>query len=213
MEKQTEGLQVEEQQNVDHTESQEFSNSDWKAHPLTQKLTSELSQLKAAQAEIAEREKKQAREAEIKKATEKEQFSEAVKVYEKQIEEMESKYKKDLLHRDLGFKLALAGFQNDKFIKGAIADYDSDKFENPSAYVDALLSDESNKPFLANAQAVPGVPGAPGKPSVSGSGPMTREKIKAMQKSDDPKERAAVRKYLTEYFEKHGALPASLREG
>lgn len=213
MDKQTEGLLVEEQQTVEHTESQDFSNSEWKAHPLTQKLTSELSQLRAAQAEIAEREKKAAREAEIKKATEKEQFSEAIKMYEKQIDEMQSQYKKDLLHRDLGFELAKAGFQNDKFIKGAIADFDSEKFETPSAYVEALLSDETNKPFLANAQAVPGIPGAPGKPTVSGAGPMTRDKIRAMQNSDDPKDRAAVRKYLTDYFEKHGVLPASLREG
>ena len=205
MDDQNNGNQTEGKPTENNADEGGFSNADWKAHPLTNKLTAELNQYREReQKRIAEQEKAQ-KEAEIKNLADKERFDEAVKLYENRVAEMETAHKAELLKRDLGFELAKAGFNNDTFIKGAISSFDSEKFETPTAYVDALKSDENNKMFLSAFSK--SLPPEPGKPGLSGNAPLSKEKIRAMQQSSNKEDRDKVRQYLKDYFARNNKLP------
>ena len=189
---------------IQEPQEPELSNSDVKKHPLFQKLTEQLGQFQREAAERAAAEEKAAREHEMKKAEEEQRWQDALRMREQELEETKAKYEKDMRDRDLAFELSRAGFNNDVFIKGAMASYNPDA-GSIGEYVQNLANDEANKVFLGNQQAPRANP--PSTPSVTG-GSFTTEQLRAMRDSDDPEVRAKRRAYLKSLYKAGKPLPS-----
>jgi hypothetical protein len=207
MENETGTEQNTEQGNEQSSEKQ--SNNDWKNDSRTLSITSQLAKYQKAEADRKEAEANAQKQAEMEKAKAEGRWKDAEKMHAEALKSLEEQFAAKILERDLGLEMAKAGFSNKKFVKGAISDYNPEEHTSPEDYVKALMADEENKPFLSTGK--PNVPAAPGKPGFGGGEPMNKEKYRAMQKSDDPKERAAAQKYVADYFDKHNALPDWLK--
>lgn len=192
------------QETTEETEQPTISNSDVKNHELFLKVTEELSQLRREKQEQAEAKEKAEREAAVKKAEEEQNWKALVEMREKELDQVKAQHNQQLLTMSLRAELARAGFNNDVFLRGAIAAYDGDA-DDVSDYVASLVADEGNKPFMASAQT-PSAPTAPSTPTVTG-GIVNKAKVVAMEKSSDPAERAKAREYLEDLIKRGEKLP------
>lgn len=184
------------------TEDNQPTNRDIKESELFRKLASENAEMKRAQEEREEADKKAQSEAEIKAMEDKGQFEEALKLRDAEIERLKETHSKEILNRDLTTELLKAGFNNDTFLAGAVAGFDSNG--NIAEYVKSLVGNETNKPFLGGTKAALTPPGTP---SVGGSAsPMAASQIKELQNGslDD---RAKARDYLKKYYAQNGKMP------
>jgi hypothetical protein len=175
-------------------------NKTWNDDPKTFKLKSELSKLRKEKEDAKAANVKAKRDAELKKAVDEERFSDAQAQLEKEKEDLETKHKKELQTRDLQVALMGNKFEDKYFIKSVTDEYNPESHGSIDDYVKGLASDEANKRYMAQdgKQTGPVIP--PGKLPAGGS--MTgvnAAQIKAMQKSNDPKQRAEARRFLKEY--------------
>ena len=196
---------------ADTTEAEatpQISNAEIKAHPLFSKLTSELAELRRADAERKAAEEQAKKEAELKKAEAEGRYQDALKQRESELEALRAAHSKELLDRDLTTEMLKAGFGNEIFLRGAVSAYDADKW-TVSEYVASLAGDDANKAFLASSGGAgrASLP-EPGKPPVNGSKQhISAEQLKAMEASSSLEERQKAREDLRAYRLEHGKYP------
>ena len=171
-----------------------ISNNDVKGHPLFKKLTQELSSERKINSEISERlailEKAES-EREAKKLETKKKYDEAL---EKRIEqaqkEAREKWEAEQSVKDkiaeARLQLVKAGFKNEKFVKGALADFDPSK-TSAEEFAKSILDDESNKPFLDAGKGSGHTPDPHPTPR-SGSKLLTPAEIQTLRESGDAKD-------------------------
>lgn len=182
-------------------------NSDVKNHPLFKKITAQLADYQKS--ETAAKEAKDVAEKEeiLRKAAESGKFEDAEKMYKEQIERMKISHSSEIQERDLQSSLAVAGFDNKMFIRGAVAGFDSTK-TSIEDYVAELKSDELNKPFLRTASIVV-KPQAPGTVAVNG-GKTNWEDVKKLELSSKADDRAKARSLIADYRKETGEYPYKL---
>jgi len=185
-------------------ETTEHSNNDVKSSPLFQKLASELAEIKRADAERLQLEQAAKKEAETKQLEAQGKYEEALKMREQEIENIKSQHQKEITQRDLKNELLTAGFTNQVFIKGAIAEYEEGDI---SEYARQLASDESNKPFLGAIKQVFTPPSGGNVNGVSSVTIKTADDYNRAKTSADPNIRKQARDYGADYFNKHGRMP------
>ena len=177
----------------------------FKDDPTYKAMASQLADLQREKQERVEAEEKARKEAEIKDLESKGEYEKAIKARDEEIERVKSQHAKDILERDLKNELLKTGFTNDKFVRGAIADYSADSDGDLASYVQALASDESNKPFLTSGDSRT-VHAAPGRTPVAG-GSIGWDQVKADLESPDRQTRIAARAKITAHREKTGEYP------
>jgi hypothetical protein len=84
-------------------------------------------------------------------------------------------------------QLVKLGFKNERFIKGALADFDHEK-QTAEDFAKALAEDESNKPFLDTGKAGAGGNPDPYPTPRSGSKLLTPVEIQALRASGKPED-------------------------
>ena len=184
----------------------EPAKDDFKGSPAYQAMSKQLADLQREKTARADAEKEAKRAAEDKALRDAGRFEELDAKYKKEIADREAAYARDILSRDLTNSLLRKGFENDLFVKGAIAGYNAEEHGDITAYTEALAADESNKGFLATAEGRQ-VHNAPGKtPTPTNYGEARGEKLKALAASEDPEQRKLARKIKADYFDKHGTL-------
>lgn len=183
-----------------------ISNADLKAHPVFQKLTSQVAAYERAEQERREEAAKAAQEAEIKALEDQKRYDEVIKLKDQEIQATVEKFQNELLTLNLKNELVKAGFHNDHFVKGVVSDFQGTQ-EEIDSYVQSVLNDEKNKPFLASSQNqqsyVP--PSTPGVASMNDTVPI--ETLKAWENSSDREERIKARAYLSKYRQANGKYP------
>jgi hypothetical protein len=179
----------------DQDQGATLSNADVKAHPLFKKLTSELAaerksskedraRLEALEKAENERQTKAAeKKGDYEKATQK-RIDEAVNDARKQWEVEQSVNDKKA---EAKLQLVKSGFKNEKFLRGALADFDPEK-HTAEDFVKAIAEDESNKPFLDTGKGTTGGKPDPHPTPRSGSKLLTPAEIQALRESGKPED-------------------------
>lgn len=197
----------------DNEDKTEITNSQAKKLPWVRDMSAELAELRREKNERDAAAAKADSDKAAKELEDKQQYEEAAKTraaqaVEEALKKRDAEHSKELQRRDLKAELSRLGFQNKKFIKGAIVDFkpDTDSVED---FAKAIFDDPENASFLAGA----GVGGEGGNADALPRGDtlttsFTPAKLDAWSKSDDPKKRAAAVKYKGEYFDRHGKLPS-----
>ena len=172
-----------------------LSNSDVKAHPLFKKLTQELAEERKANKATLER-LDALETAENRRAT---KAAEAKKDYQEALDKRIDQAKKDarkewdaeqaIKDKRAAAKLELvkAGFKNERFLKGALSDFDPGN-QTAEEFAKSLMEDDSNKPFLDTGKG-PGKPPDPHPTPRSGSKLLTPAEIQALRASSNPDDR------------------------
>ena len=171
-----------------------LSNSDVKAHPLFQKVTKELAEERKANKAIQERldaletaeNKRQTKAAEAKK-----DYQEAL---DKRIDQAKKDARKEwdaeqaIKDKKAEAKLHLvkAGFKNERFLRGALSDFDPEK-QTAEEFAKSLVEDDSNKPFLDTGKGLGKNPDPHPTPR-SGSKLLTPAEIQALRESGKPED-------------------------
>lgn len=178
----------------DQDKDKGLSNADVKAHPLFQKLTQELADERKASKTVMKRlEALEAADNERKTKAleaEKDYESAAQKRADKAVadakKEWEATASADAAKAEAKLQLVKAGFKNERFLKGALADFD---FENQTAeeFAKAIAEDDSNKQFLESASKAQKKPD-PYPTHQSGAHIMTPAEIEAARNSGKPEE-------------------------
>lgn len=182
----------------------EASNRDVKDSPLFQKLTAELSSFKQREAERQEADKSAQSKAEQEKLEAAGRYEEALALKQKEFENLQAKHQKEVLKRDLKTELIQKGFNNEIFMKGAMAAFEGDS-DSVADYVNELASADSNKMFLtdSNKRTVLPVPnGVNPFEGVTDWG-----KIREIAKGSDKDSSQKAKKALTDYYDKNGSFP------
>jgi len=152
-----------------------------------------------------------ARDAEIKKAEGEKRYEDAARLKEEAHNLEVAGLRKELVTSNLRSELAVAGFEK-RGVDLLASEYDSGKHESIADYVKASLADDGNKPFLSGK---PRLQFRPPSEVVTGggTGTLTNEQIKAMQKSDKQEDRIAAQKYLEKIFKETNSLPPGFADG
>ena len=197
-------VQPEEQQ-----EERELTNRDVKKDPLFKKVARELTELRTQiAAEKAEQTKAQ-EAAEMERLKEAGKYDEAIKMHADRLERMEAQHKADLQRRDLTTELVKAGAKNDVFLKGAIAAYDGET--EIAEYVQSLTSSDDHKPFFGSLEQSRQTQPAPKGVAPSGNADLTWQQVKAMEQSEDSKQRAKASDIILNHLKNNGGkLPKEL---
>jgi hypothetical protein len=191
-------------------QAQELSNSDVRGHALFQKLTSEVAEMRAEIKKRDDAEQAAKTAAEEAKLLEEKNFTELLaskeEGYKKELASLKQQIgdkEKLITERDLKIALTGKGFQNETFLNGAIAGYDSETHGDFAKYAETLAADEMNAAFLNQIQRGPKVPDvhAPNTPTIK----LTPAELQAQLKSDDPKKRAEARKVAQSNWKETGA--------
>jgi len=183
------------------------SSSNWDDHKNTMKLKTEISKLRQEKADRIEADTARTKATELKKLEDAQNYDEIKKLHASQLAEKDEKHSKEILDGKLGLELAKATFTNDKFVKGAIADYDAEQFKTPAAYVESLVADEANKMFLAGSEGLPQYKSPVKTPSGGGGGALSGDQIRALQTSDSGEDQMKAVAYLDDYFNKNNRFP------
>jgi hypothetical protein len=144
-----------------------------------------------------------ATDAETKRLKDAGLFDEAQAGHKAELAKMESAHAAEILQRDIQANLFKAGFNNDFFIKGAIAAYDAET-GSVDDYVTALAADEANKGFLATSDSRVVHKAAGAVPAGGPDATLRGDKLKAAAKSDDPKIRAQAIAIKEAFYENNG---------
>lgn len=194
---------------INEEPKRELTNADVKSDPLFKKVTGELAELKSQiAAEKAEQTKAQ-EAAEMERLKESGKYEEAIKLHADRLERMESQHKADLLKRDLTIELVNAEAKNKVFLQGAIAAYDGET--DIAEYVQSLKNSDENKPFFGGMEQSRQTQPAPKGVAPSGNADLTWQQVKAMEQSDDPKQRAKASDIILNHLKKNGGqLPKEL---
>lgn len=199
-----EEIKTEEQGLETEEEKPAISNSDVKNHELFVKLTKQLADYQRKEKAEKENAEKAARDAELKKAEEEQNWKKLIEMREQELEQTKAQHAKELL--DMQLKAAIsADFNNPVFVKGAMASFDGD-MDSISEYVESLKADPINAGFLKSAMSAPNAPNPPSTPTVTG-GKLSEAKLVAMEKSSNPAERAKAREYLENLIKQGEKLP------
>lgn len=185
-------------------ETRELTNHDVKSDPLFQKVAGELSALKAQIAEAQQAEQAAKEQAELEQAKKAGEFEKVLEMNARKLEQMEAQHRAELLKRDLTTELVKAGARNEVFLKGAIAAYDGES--DISEYVRALTESDDHKPFFGQLEQSRQTKQEPRGVAPSGNASSWAQ-IRAMEKSDDPKQRAEAGRLILDYAKKHGEMP------
>lgn len=187
----------------------ELTNADVKSDPLFKKVTGELAELKSQiAAEKAEQTKAQ-EASEMERLKEAGKYEEAIKLNADRLERMEAQHKADLLKRDLTTELIKAGAKNDMFLKGVIADYDGET--DIAEYVQSLTSSDDHKLFFGSLEQSRQTQPAPKGVAPNGNADLTWQQVKAMEQSDDPKQRAKASDIILLHLKRNdGKMPKEL---
>ena len=185
---------------------QQLSNADVKSHPVFQKVASELAEYRQREADKKAADEKAKIDAERQKLEAEGKYEDAIKMRDKQIEELQASHKKELLQRDLKAEL-YKSFDNEIFVNGAIGGYQGDS-DGVADYVNGLLENEQNKVFMRSQQGQPRETLPEPQGSGSGGSQMSVDDAKRLSKeTNDPKVKQQAWKVLEDYYDKHGRMP------
>ena len=170
----------------------EITNAMVKAHPLFQQLTQQIAEL-TKKDEKRNKADEQARiEKEARKLEEKQQYEQATQLkideaVKKAVEESDARHAAEQKRSEAKIELVRLGFANEKFLTGALADFDP--AQEAAEFAKSIFEDEANKPFLNAAGGTKPKPPDPHDAPIGSSGEISKEKLLAMLNSSDPEER------------------------
>lgn len=167
----------------------DLSNRDVKAHPLFQKLTQEISELRkfkeTADAAAAEQARKAAEaEKDYAKATQlavDKALSDARRTWDAEQATKDAR-------SEARYQLMKVGFKNEKFITGLLADFDPAK-SSAEDFAKAAAADKENADFLSSAKPAPKNPD-PQNPTIGTRGKLSDDEIQKLRESQKPEDRA-----------------------
>ena len=90
---------------------------------------------------------------------------------------------------DAKLHLVKAGFKNEKWLRGALADFDHEN-QTAEEFAKSQINDESNKPFLETASKGPGGNPDPHPTPKNATGLLTPAEIQALRASGKPEDAA-----------------------
>ena len=170
----------------------EITNKQVKSHPLFLQLTQQVAELTQKDEERSKSDEQARIEKEAKKLEEKQQYEQATQLkideaVKKAVEESDARHAAEQKCSEAKIELVRLGFSNEKFLKGALADFDP--AQEAAEFAKSIFEDEANKPFLNAAGGTkPKRPDPPDAP-IGSSGEISKEKLLAMRNSSDPAER------------------------
>jgi len=181
-----------------------FSNSDWKEHPLTQKLRNEIASLKGEFERKKSEEEKIRRAEELKKAEDEGRLKEELQKLQRELDEEKQKFERTLDERDIESSLVRAGINNPTLLRLVAKGYDKSvgtKEEYVSTIISELSEDYSGKEGLDDTRPKP-PPKAP-----SSSNNLSWEKVHNNLTNSDPEVRAKARAQVESYYRETGHWP------
>ena len=186
------------------------SNNEWKNDARTQRITKQLADLQRKDEERKAAAEKARRDADLKRAEDEGRYKDALAQVEKEKESLAKQHAREIEKRDLENKLLGNKFEDRHFIDSVMSKYDSKEHGTIDEYVKELASNEANHKYMLQSDGKPTGPVIPpGKLPTGGSMKgVNPAEIKAMQRSNDPKQRAEARRFLKEYADKNNnSLP------
>jgi len=185
-------------------------NSQAKELQWVKDMGAELKALKDKDAAREAADADAASKAEQDKLTAAGKFDEAKALYEQRIKDTDATHKAELAKRDLKAELAMAGFEK-RGVDLLTTEYDAKTSGSIADYVKAALADDGNKPFIGKTrlQFRPPTEVVEG----GGTGSLTNEQIRAMQKSAKQEDRLAAQAYLSRYYDEHKGFPSGFTDG
>ena len=170
----------------------EITNKQVKSHPLFQQLAQQVAELTKKDDERIKADEQARVEKEARKLEEKQQYEQATQLkideaVKKAVEESDARHAADLKRSEAKIELVRLGFANEKFLKGALTDFDP--AQEAAEFAKSIFEDEANKPFLNAAGGTKPKPPDPHDPPIGSSGEISKEKLLAMRNSSDPEER------------------------
>jgi hypothetical protein len=181
-----------------------ISNSDVKAHPLFQSVTSQMADLKKRleSFESAENDRR------TKALEDEQQYEEAAKLRAEQaVEAARSEWESERNKADAMSKAELElvrlGFSNKAFVKGLLADFDPSTM-NADDFAKSAYDNDDNKPFLTGAQKQPRPKGDTPPPPNSSMKRLSPEQLRTLQNSDKSEDRKRANAYALENWIRDG---------
>jgi len=191
-------------------------NKDVKSQKWVQDLKSEVSELRRYKLEQESAAEKAKRDSEAKKFEDEKNYEAAAqKRAENAVKEAEEKLKeqhaKELKQVEAKAELARLGFQNKRFINGALLDFDPDA-QSVEKFAQSVFDDPESANFLPGGEDT-----GDGVEKKIGTTPrgnnsvtsFTPAKLEEWSKSSDKDRREIARKYKQDYWDKHGEMPPS----
>ena len=187
-------------------ETQEQPASErFKDDPTYKAMAQQLADLRRKEQERMEAEEKARKDAEIKELESRGQYEAAIKAREDELESLKNQHAAELQQRDLTAELLKAGFSNEMFMRGAVANYNQES-GSILEYVQGLVGDESNAAFLS--KSAPAREPLDPPPSVGSVGKKPNwDQVKVWEQSENREERIKARGILAEYRKEHGKYP------
>ena len=175
-------------------QDQGLSNSDWKAHPLTKKVTQELAEERKATKAMKERldaleaaeNERQTKTAERKEDYEKAMEKRLEKARKEEREKWDAEQSVKDKRAEAKLQLVKAGFKNERFLRGALEDFDPAK-QTAEEFAKAMSEDETNKQFLESQKTPPKNPD-PHPAAKNGKTLMTPAEIQALRATGKPED-------------------------
>ncbi len=213
-------------ENQDNPSGQEgqddgIDNSAWKNDSKTQKLIAEINDLKkkagrvdaleTANTEREAAEQEATRQAEIKKAESEKRYEDAGKLKDEAHKKEMDALKSDLVTSNLRSELAVAGFEK-RGVDLIANEYNAEKFDSIADYVKAAVENKDNAPFLGKPGRTQFVPPSETN-NGGGTGTLTNEQIRSLQKSEKQEDRLTAQKYLEKYYSENKSFPAGFSDG
>lgn len=176
-----------------------LDNAGWKSHPLTQKLTGEIAALRQAEAKRTAAQEAKEKAAELAKATESQDYKEALRLMQEANDKEIRAYKTEALKAQVEAKLLQKGAKvTEALVKVAMAEYDPKQHSSVDALADSLAANEAYAPFFASQKQAP-APEPPRKLSAGSGGPENWEQVKAWENSPKREDRIKAREILAKY--------------
>lgn len=191
---------------TEEPKKEETAEPSFKDDPKYLAMSKQLAEFQRKEAERVNAEAAAKKEAEIKELEAKGQYEAAIKAREAELEAVKKQHAQDILNRDIEAGLLKVGFNNELFIKGAIASYSPEEGDI-SAFIEKLDKDENNNPFKRGVEGRT-VHSSSGL-SVPGSttnAPLRGQKLREYEKSPDKEKRLQAIAAKEDWWNKHGNL-------
>jgi hypothetical protein len=187
----------------------DLSNREAKDLPWVKDLKVRAARADALEKEIADRkvaDKKAEDDAAIKKAEDAKNYEEAQRLRDEAHQAEIDALKRKNTTFELKAALAAEGFGK-RGIDFLATEYSAKEHPDIADYVKTVTEAEENKVFLKEAGERKPLDAMGKLPANTGSSNLSNDQIRALKASDDPNDRAKGRKYLEDYYDKHGSLP------